>query len=173
LILAKEKFSLTPAFYVIFFTLNLTYLTFPPIFTANFFTLMKKHPYQSLSMRERQIMDALHAMGQGSVSDVLDRIPNPTSYNSVRILMNILEKKGFLRHYKEKNKYIYQPTLQQEEAKKSAIDHLLTTHFDKSVPQVVSALLSHKRLSEEELDQLSQMIEQAKTSTLFWLFFPT
>lgn len=124
---------------------------------------MKQHPYHSLSMRERQIMDALHAMGQGSVSDVLDRIPNPTSYNSVRILMNILENKGFLRHHKEKNKYIYQPTLQQEEAKKSAIDHLLSIHFDKSVPQVVSALLSHKQLSKEELDQLSQMIEQAKT----------
>jgi predicted transcriptional regulator len=123
---------------------------------------MKNHPYQSLSMRERQIMDALHQMGEGSVSEVLEKIPNPAGYNSVRILMKILEKKGFINHRNDKNKYIYAPILKKDEAKKSAIDHLLTTHFDRSVPQVVSALLSHKDISEAELEQLATMIEQAK-----------
>ncbi len=123
---------------------------------------MKDHPYQSLSKRERQIIEALHQLGEGSVSDVLEKIPNPAGYNSVRILMKILEKKGFINHRKEKNKYIYQPTLKKEEAKKSAIDHLLKIHFDRSVPQVVSALLSHKTMSPEELELLAQMIEKAK-----------
>lgn len=123
---------------------------------------MKNHPYQSLSMRERQIMDALHQIREGSVQEVLEKIPNPASYNSVRLLMKVMEKKGLLTHRKDKNKYIYTPVIQTEEAKKSAVDHLLTTHFDKSVPEVVSTLLSFKDISQEELEQLADMIEKAK-----------
>lgn len=123
---------------------------------------MKDHPYRSLSMRERQIMDVLHQIGEGSVQDVLDKIPNPASYNSVRLLMKGMEKKGLISHREEKNKYIYAPTLRKEDAKKSAIDHLLTTHFDRSVPEVVSTLLSHKDISPKELEQLAEMIEKAK-----------
>ena len=94
--------------------------------------------------------------------ELLEKIPNPASYNSVRLLMNGMEKKGLISHRSDKNRYIYTPTLQKEEAKKSAIDHLLTTHFDKSVPEVVSTLLSIKYVSPEELEQLAKMIEKAK-----------
>ena len=107
-------------------------------------------------------MDILHQQGEGSVQDVIDHLADPSGYNSIRMLMNILVKKGHLEHRKEKKKYIYSPTLKKEIAKRSALDHLMTTYFEKSVPSVVSTLLSDKDLSQTDLDELSRLIEIAK-----------
>lgn len=123
---------------------------------------MSESTYNDLSKRERQIMDIIHQLTEASVGDVLDRLPNPPGYNSVRMLMNILEQKGHLKHRNEKNKYFYSATLKQEVVKRSALDHLLSTYFDRSVPQVMSALLSHKKVSAKELEELSQLIAAAK-----------
>ena len=123
---------------------------------------MAEAEYQNLSKRERQIMNILHQLNEGSVQEVVDGLLDPSGYNSIRMLMNILVKKGHLQHRKEKKKYIYYPTLRKEIAKKSALDHIMTTYFEKSVPKVVSTLLSNKDLSASDLDELSQLIEAAK-----------
>ena len=123
---------------------------------------MAKPDYKNLSKRERQIMDILHQIGEGSVNDVLEKLVDPSGYNSIRMLMNILEKKGHLEHRTEKKKYVYFPIMKKEVAKKSALDHIMTTYFDKSVPKVVSTLLSDKKLTGADLDELSDMIEKAK-----------
>lgn len=123
---------------------------------------MAQKDYQKLSKRERQIMDIIHQLGEASVNDVLDRLIDPPGYNSVRMLMNILERKDFLKHHKEKNRYIYSATAKKEEVKKSALDHLLKTFFGGSAPKVVSTLLQQRNLSEADLEALSQMIEAAK-----------
>ena len=115
-----------------------------------------------LSKRERQIMDVVHQQGEVSVADVLERLPDPSGYNSIRRLMTILEQKGHLQHRKVKNKYIYYATVQKEAAKRSALNHLLRTFFSGSTPKVVSTLLKEKDLTNEDLEELSRMIEEAK-----------
>lgn len=118
--------------------------------------------YDDLSKRERQIMDIIHRLGEASVGEVLNELSNPPGYNSIRMLMNILEEKGHLKHRNEKNKYFYSATLHKEVVKKSALDHLLSTYFNRSVPEVMSALLSQKKISSAELQELSELIKQAK-----------
>jgi predicted transcriptional regulator len=39
-------------------------------------------------------MDAIHQLGEASVNDVLDRLPDPPSYSAVRTMMRLLEEKG-------------------------------------------------------------------------------
>lgn len=123
---------------------------------------MSSEIYEDLSKRERQIMAIIHRLGEASVGDVLGKLSNPPGYNSVRMLMNILEEKGHLKHRNEKNKYYYSATLQKEVVKKSALDHLLSTYFNKSIPDVMSALLAQKKVSPTELEELSEMIQKAK-----------
>lgn len=118
--------------------------------------------YRDLSKRERQIMDIIHRRGEASVSDILKYLENPSSYNSMRTLMNILEKKGHLVHRLKGNKYIYKATAQKENVKKTALDNLIRTYFDKSALSVVSSLLSQQQLSEEELDTIGKIIDDAK-----------
>lgn len=123
---------------------------------------MTKPPLSKLSRRERQIMDIVYRLGEVSVNDVLEHLPDPPSYSSVRALLRVLEDKGYLTHEEQGAKYVYKPTLKRESARSSALKNLLNTFFDNSPEQVVATLISENNLSKGELENLSKLIEQAK-----------
>ncbi len=118
----------------------------------------------NLSRRERQIMDILYRLGEGSVADVVTHISDQPAYNSIRVTLGILEKKGFLAHRKEGQRYIYTPVVSQEKATQTALSHLTKTFFGGSPSQAILTMLdlSFESLSEDELDQLAQKIELAR-----------
>lgn len=116
-----------------------------------------------VSRRERQILDALYAMERATASDILQAIPDPPSYSAVRATLRILEDKGHVRHVDEGGKYVYLPAVPREQARQSALRHLVQTFFNGSVSQAVSALVSEgEHLSRDELSELSTLIERAK-----------
>ena len=117
-----------------------------------------------LSRRERQIMDILYQRGKVSASEVREAMPDAPGYSAVRAMLRVLEDKGHIKHKAEGLRYVYTPTLNREKAKRSAVKHLLGTFFDGSPELAVAALLdvSSTRLTDEELDRISQMIEKAK-----------
>ena len=119
--------------------------------------------HEKLSRRERQIMDAIYRIGKATAAQVMDEIPDPPSYSAVRAMLRILEEKGHLQHEKMGTRYIYKPTVSQKRAKKSALNHVLTTFFGGSVTQAMAALIDlSDDLPQEELDRLSALIDNAK-----------
>ena len=123
---------------------------------------MEDYRIIKLSRRERQIMDIVYQRGRVSVADVLKDLPEPPSYSTVRALLRILEEKGYLNHEKDGRRYIYCPTQPRQQAGRSALKQIFQTFFDKSIEKIVMILISDANLSDEELDRLSQRIEQAK-----------
>src|ERR1700690_3451772 len=121
-------------------------------------------PAGGLSRRERQIMDILYQRGKASASDVREAMEDAPGYSAVRAMMRVLEEKGHVKHQAEGLKYVYVPVGAREKAKRSAVKHLLDTFFAGSPEQIVAALLdvSATRLTREELDRMSEMIEKAK-----------
>ena len=117
-----------------------------------------------LSRRERQIMDVLYRQGRASAAEVLSAIPDPPSYSAVRAMLRVLENKGHVRHEEQGLRYVWVPTVPPERAKRSALLHLLDTYFQGSPGLAAAALLdlSAAKLSDQELDQLSQLIEKAR-----------
>ncbi len=117
-----------------------------------------------LSRRERQIMDILYQRGKSSATEVREAMPDAPSYSAVRAMLRVLEDKGHVRHQAEGLKYVYLPTVTREKAKRSAVRHLLDTFFHDSPEQVVAALLdvSSTRMTREELNRMSEMIDRAK-----------
>src|SRR5215831_4638141 len=117
-----------------------------------------------LSRRERQIMEILFRQGKASASEVREAMEDAPSYSAVRAMLRVLEEKGHVKHEAEGMKYVYVPTVGRDKAKKSAVKHLLDTFFGGSPEQIVAALLdvSATRLTAEELDRMSQMIEKAR-----------
>jgi predicted transcriptional regulator len=120
--------------------------------------------HQQLSRRERQIMDALYRLGRATAAEVLAAIPDPPSYSAVRAHLRTLEEKGHVVHEADELRYIYIPTMRPEQARSSAVSHLVDTFFGGSVAQAASALLDPKstKLTNEELDRLARLIEQAR-----------
>ena len=117
-----------------------------------------------LSRRERQIMEVLYQRGKASASEIRESLTDAPSYSAVRALLRILEEKGHVKHEADGLKYVYVPVVPRDHAKKSAVKQLLETFFSDSPEQIVAALLdvSSRRLSREELDRMSAMIEKAK-----------
>ena len=117
-----------------------------------------------LSRRERQIMDIVYRRGRAFVSDVHQDIPNRPSYSAVRTMMRILEAKGYLRHEKSGNKYVYSPTQSRRRAGRSAAKRFLKTFSDGSMAQAVAALLnaSETKPTGDELDRVTAMIEKIR-----------
>ena len=122
--------------------------------------------HRDLSRRERQILDILYERGQASAAEVQAALPEPPSYSAVRALLRILEEKRHVRHQQDGPRYIYLPTVARDNAKRSALRHMLKTFFDGSAEQAISALLDENssKLSQAELDRLARMIDTARKS---------
>jgi len=119
---------------------------------------------RQLSRRERQIMDILYRRGKASSAEVREAMEDAPSYSAVRAMLRVLEEKGHVRHQAEGLRYVYLPVVAREQAKKSAVKHLMNTFFNDSPEQTVAALLdvSSTRLTREELDRMAAMIEKAR-----------
>ncbi len=119
---------------------------------------------QSLSRRERQIMEVVYRGGQATAGEVLAALPDPPSYSAVRAMLRVLENKGHLRHVPEGTRYVYRPTVTRERAGIPALENVVETFFGGSAEKAVAALLdARSRLSPQELERLSTLIEQARS----------
>jgi predicted transcriptional regulator len=127
---------------------------------------MHNAQHRDLSRRERQILDILYERGQATAAEVQAALPEPPSYSAVRALLRILEEKRHVRHQQDGPRYVYLPTVARDNAKRSALRHMLKTFFDGSAEQAISALLddSSSRLSPAELERLARMIDTARKS---------
>lgn len=119
---------------------------------------------ERFSRRERQIMDIIYRAGSATAADVMDRMPDAPGYSAVRALLRILENKGHLTHQIDGTRYVYRPTASREKARRSALEHMVTTFFEGSATKVVSTLLDEQRssLSDDDLNNLSALIERAR-----------
>ena len=117
-----------------------------------------------LSKRERQIMDFLYQAGRATAAEVLEALPDPPGYSSVRATLRILEQKGHVRHEEDGRAYVFMPVIRKDAARKRALAHLVRTFFDNSAEQAVAALvdLAGPKASAAELDRIARIIDDAK-----------
>ena len=124
---------------------------------------MVKADAGTLTRRERQIMDILYRRGHATAHEVLEDIPDPPSYSSVRALLRLLEERGHVKHVEDGTRYVYSPVAGPSEARRGALAHVVKTFFAGSVEDTVAALVSPKsKLSPDELDRLAALIDRAK-----------
>jgi len=125
---------------------------------------MEHRDAQTLSRRERQIMDVLYAKGRASAAEVREALPDPPSKTAVRTLLRILEDKGHLIHEQVGQTYVFRPRLAREHAGPSALRRVLDVFFGGSLEQAVAAHLgeSAESLSDDELKRLAGTIQQAR-----------
>ncbi|MEP7364076.1 MAG: BlaI/MecI/CopY family transcriptional regulator [Acidobacteriota bacterium] len=124
---------------------------------------MSTPPNDKLARREREIMDALFALGnRASAEEIRERLTDTPSYSAVRTMLARLEAKGFLRHTEEGLRYIYSPTTSRASAQRTALGKLVRTFFGGSPRETVTALLKQERWTETELDALRAEIDAVR-----------
>ena len=123
---------------------------------------MKRLEEGHVSRRERQVMDILFRVGKATAEEVMKELPDPPGYSAVRALLATLEGKGLVKHGKDSRRYVYQPTVPEKKAKRSALRQLIATFFDGSPEKLVASLLDPKdqNLSGVEIERIRKLIDE-------------
>jgi predicted transcriptional regulator len=126
-------------------------------------TVKAKPGSERLTRREREIMNALFALGnRASAEEIRARLSDPPGDSSVRVMLGRLEKKGFLKHQQDGLRYIYSATISPAAAKRTALRQYVQIFFGGSLPQMMTALVSEEQWTEAELDALHAEIERVR-----------
>lgn len=116
-----------------------------------------------MSRREREIMDAIFALGnRGSAEEIRARLTDPPSYSAVRAMLVKLEAKGFVRHREEGLRYVYVPTTSRAAAQRRALQKIVNVFFGGSKSETVTALLKQEAWTEDEIDALRAEIDRVR-----------
>ena len=117
-----------------------------------------------LSRRERQIMDAVFALGEATVNQVVETIPSPPTAMAVRRMMHILEEKGHLQRRESGREVIYAPQQAKDNAGRRAFERVLRTFFGGSLEEALASHLHSRKdqVTDDERKRLIALIEQAQ-----------
>ena len=124
---------------------------------------MASPSHEKIPRREREVLDAVFALGEGaSVEDVRARLTDPPSYSAVRAMLARLEAKGHVRHREEGLRYVYAPTKPRSATQRTALQKVVRVFFGGSASSAATALLKQEEWSDEELEALSAEIKKAR-----------
>ena len=124
---------------------------------------MARKPSVALTDVEAQVMAALWRRESASVGDVAAALneQRPVSYSTVQTILRILETKGYVTHDKVARAFIYRPVVDERQARRRALRHLVSRLFDGSPTLLVLNVLEDEEIDPAEREQLRKLIERA------------
>ena len=118
---------------------------------------------KELTKAEEQVMCILWDLKEGIIKDILEQMPDPKpAYNTVSTVIRVLETKGFVDHKAFGNSHVYFPAIAEKDYKSFAFDKVMKTYFENSYKDLVSFLVSEKKIDADELEELTRLAEQLK-----------
>ena len=122
-------------------------------------------PRKSITLTEAELrlMKLLWMRGESVVGDLVAAMPEgeALAYNSVLTTIRILEKKGYVKHRQEGRAFVYWPCVEEQEAEKSEIRHMMQRFFGNSRERLLISLLGDDEIDAEELQRLKEMLAKA------------
>jgi predicted transcriptional regulator len=118
---------------------------------------------QSLTDAEARIMAVLWHRQRATVAEVVGALspPRRTTCSTVQTILRILEEKGYVAHDKAGRAFVYRPLVDQAQARRRALRHLLARMFDNSPTLLLLNVLEHERLDAAELARVRKLIDDA------------
>ena len=125
---------------------------------------MPRKQSATLTEAELRIMNALWQKGHGTVQQVLEWLPGqpPLAYNSVLTTIRILEKKGYVKHVKDKRAHVYIAKVDRKDATRFEVRHLVSRFFGNSDELLILNILEEKSIDSEELARVRELLQRSK-----------
>lgn len=123
---------------------------------------MKKKKSELLTEVELEFMNELWALGEGTVREVLDSLPETRAlaYTSGATILRILEQKDFVTSRKSGKRHIYTPTLAKDAYQSRSLRDLSMKLFDDTPASLVARLVNDDALTEEALGQIRALVDR-------------
>ncbi len=111
---------------------------------------------------ELAILGVLWDQGPCTVRAVHDELSRTESlgYTSVLKMLQVMHKKGLVTRDENQRSHIYQSAQPAEQTQRGLVRELVDKAFAGSAAELVVRALSSKAISQEELDQVREFIEQ-------------
>jgi predicted transcriptional regulator len=118
----------------------------------------------TLTEAELRLMNVFWQKGSATVHEVMKALPEKPAlaYNSVLTTVRVLEKKGYLNHEKDGRAHVFTPRVNQQDATRFEIRHLVNRFFGNSHELLVLNILDDNDIDTAELDRLRQLLEVGK-----------
>jgi BlaI family penicillinase repressor len=126
-------------------------------------TVMARRSSPALTEAESEVMAALWRLRSATVADTVALI-NKTrraSYSTVQTILRILETKGYVTHDKVARAFIYRPVVDERQARRRALRHLISRLFDGSPSLLVLNVLEDEEIEPAERARLRKLIERS------------
>jgi BlaI family transcriptional regulator, penicillinase repressor len=124
---------------------------------------MARRQSPALTDAEAQVMAVLWRLNTASVGAVLDAMnkKRAVTYSTVQTILRILETKGYVTHEKVARAFIYRPVVDERQARRRALRHLVSRLFEGSHSLLVLNVLEDEEIDAAEREQLRKLIEHA------------
>ena len=123
---------------------------------------MARKPSAWLTDAESEVMAVIWRLRRASVNDVVTALneTRAVTYSTVQTMLRILETKGYLTHEKVARAFVYTPVIDERQARRRALRHLVRRLFDGSPSLLVLNVLEDEDLDPAEREQLRKLIER-------------
>ena len=117
-----------------------------------------------LTDQELEIMKIIWTRGTATVRDVYEELlkRRKIAYTTVMTMMGILEQKGHLKKSADERAYVYTPAQPQREVVGNMVQDFLKRVFNGSAKPLLVHLVEDKKLSTEELDEISKLLKDKR-----------
>ena len=133
--------------------------------------MTENHSMRPLTRAESELMNLLWDQLQGvTINDLVTLYPEPQpARTTVATLLKILEAKGYVEHRRidgTGRTFVYSPLLTRERYVTCVLRDVKDTMFDSSVKKMLSFFVQHEDISDEELQEILELIDDTNDQTL-------
>lgn len=115
-----------------------------------------------LGETEMEVLHHVWELEEATVRQVRERIleTRDVAYTTIMTVMKNLAEKDYLKYRKEGVTYVYSPAREPDSVRSSLIGDLMKKVFKGSPKELVQALVNSKDLTQNDLNEIKQMIDK-------------
>ncbi len=114
-----------------------------------------------LTKQEEEVMQQIWQLGECTVKEVLNRLPEPQPpYTTVASVVQNLKRKEYVKQRQQGKTYFYEPCVDEADYKRGFMTGFVRDYFRGSFRDMVSFFAREEKLSAEDLQDIIREIEQ-------------
>ena len=123
---------------------------------------MKQEPRINPTPSELEILQVLWSRGPSTVREIHDVLSKQkdVGYTSALKLLQIMTTKGLVTRTEDQRAHVYQATEPAEATKQQVVADVLQRVFRGSASQLMQHVLSGRRGSKEEIEEIRRMLDE-------------
>jgi predicted transcriptional regulator len=124
---------------------------------------MARRKTRTLTELELEIMQVVWKQEEVTVRelrDAFEKAGKPLASPSIRTMLSILRKKGYVTRRRLGRGYAYQAAVSAGQARKRILKDMIERAFEGSATSLVAALLNARMVRRSDLEEVRRLIEQ-------------